>query len=1225
MQQHKKIWKVSRKNRTVQEILSCHLGISRITAQLLVNRGIVSIEQAEQFLNSSLEDLMDPYMMKGMRQAVNRIFLAIQANEPITVYGDYDVDGITSTVLLTDVLERLGANCQYYIPNRLTEGYGLNSEVIQGLADDGCKLIVTVDCGISSFEEVCFAGQKGIEVIITDHHEPPEVLPEALAIINPKQEDCPYSFKDLAGVGVAFKLAHALMKERGKAEEVFGFLDVVALGTIADLVPLQGENRILVKKGLPLISDGGRAGLRALLEIAGLKGQEVDSTNVAFALAPRLNAAGRISDAKEGVQLLKEEDFEVALDIAKALDRANRERQAIEAVIYAEAVEAIESANTMHDKVLVVAGSDWHLGVIGIVASKLVNRYYRPVVLLSVDGERAKGSARSIPGFHLFRALQLNKELLIKYGGHSQAAGLTLEVGRVQDLRRALNEYAEDILTEELLIEQINVDSELDFSEVSKELYYQIMQLAPFGCANPSPLLASRSAGVVEYRPVGSDGKHLKLRVAKENYLMEAIGFNLADCCEYVDLGQKVDLVFELQKNQWKGRTTLQLNVKDIKQSGVCDNPFAVQSSTLESAEKGKTFVDGLFEKAAEYLIDDYYRDIVDKDEFYTKVVGVTFENRQEVVRRLKEGDTLYLVREYDNPYDPNAVRVENKYGQQVGYLNARLARHFAPLLEQREQYRVLVSSVTGGDERNFGVNIVIQRLQEKDSEEGKAILREIRERLRALEDADLNEEIRKALLGSHKYRDSQREALESLEGGKNTLAIFGTGRGKSAVFQSFAAKRAIRQGELTVILYPLRALANDQYEVMQAKLSRLGLRVFRGNGSLSAGERGDLFAAIASGELDILLTTPEFLAFHIDKLLKMPKKTGFFVVDESHHISLASLSQRPAYKKLSAIVNLLGEPLTLAVTATARDEVAQEIVDVLQIEEMVIDTHVRANMELIDKRGVRDKDAYLREIVAREGKTVIYVNSRTKAVEIALMLREANPHRSEEIAYYHAGLKNEDRKTIESMFKEGALTVVVATSAFGEGIDIPDIRHVVLYHLNFNFTEFNQQSGRGGRDGKRTYIHLLSGSRDIRINEFILEASAPERNLLAVLYTVLAQLQKGSEGVRLTNKEIAERMHRAGVRRVKDSSVSAGLGILEELGLIRRESAGRDRQIIVNPQPAKKVSLEKSLRFMEGLEERAAFDEFQHSFFSASPEELLSRINQPIYPTSAIKFAKTS
>lgn len=1231
-----KIWRLAKGQPVLREIFAQKLGVPPIVAQILANRGILTLDDARIFLNGGLSHLHDPFMMKDMDRAAERIKKAMAAGEKIVVYGDYDADGITSTALLLGVLREMGADAEYYIPRRVEEGYGLNIPSLEALIGRGVTLIITVDCGVAAATEIAYAQEQGMDVVVTDHHEPPVELPPAVAVVNPKRHDCSYPFKELAGVGVAFKLAQALTG----AEILQRWLDIVALGTVADIVPLRGENRILVKAGLEQMVRTCHPGLQALLEVSGLTGKPLDANRLAYGLAPRLNAVGRIGDANLAVELLMTGDPVRAEQLAGFLDRANNERQSVEAGIFQEAVEMAESAGLVKNRVLVVARSGWHVGVIGIVASRLVQKYYRPAILLSIEDGVAKGSARSIPGFNIYEALATCELFLTKYGGHNQAAGLTLAADRIDDFYAALEAHAQKNLTEERLIRQVIIDGEVTMADLTRELHCHMERLAPFGCENPGPLLVCRGTGVVDSRKVGSDGSHLKLRLQQEQCVVDAIGFGLGYAEGLKDAGAGLDVAFMLELNEWNGRVSLQLNVKDLKPSHVPDNPFAPQEVNCYGAVEAGTaaggavtgpdeggsaaeFLDELFSQAPELLVDDYYRDIGERDEFYTKVVGVTFENRQDIVRQLHEGEKLNLVREGDNTHDPNAIRVERTDGCQVGYLNARLAKNLTPYIDRGEHYITLVSQVTGGEDRTYGVNITVRKVTEADRAAQMQELRNIRERLKALPDDALLEQIRAALLGDHDYRPKQREALDCLFEGCNTLAIFGTGRGKSAVFQSMAAYKALREDGLTVILYPLRALANDQYEAMTAKFTPLGLRVYRGNGSLSAAERAELFSGLETGEVDILLTTPEFLNHHMEKLWAMPRKIGFLVADESHHIGTSSSSHRPAYKKLNRLLEQLGAPLVLAVTATAGDEVADEIISVLNIERVVIDPHVRGNLHLVDKRDIIDKNGYIRELVWAGDKTIVYVNSRMKALELALYLRETVPHLTSRISFYHAGMNRKQRAAVEKMFRTGEITVAIATSAFGEGIDIPDVRHVVLYHLNFSFTEFNQQSGRAGRNGQKAEIHLLCGQRDLAINRFILDATAPDRELLSKLYLVLKERAKRRHPVEDTNDELAQALQKAGVKGARDSAVSAGIGILEELGLLQREIIGRDRKITLCPPPGEKVELDTSLRYMEGQHEKDCFAEFQAMFFHADAGALLDMVNRPIYPEKYLKGAR--
>ncbi|PKM80938.1 MAG: single-stranded-DNA-specific exonuclease RecJ [Firmicutes bacterium HGW-Firmicutes-14] len=1217
-----KIWRIPKPNPVLQEIISSKLGLSKIAAQILINRGITTVDEARDFLSEQADMFYDPLLMKDMSAAVERISMAIGNGEKIRVFGDYDVDGITGTTVLMKVLKGLGADVDYYIPERLTEGYGMNMHAVLKAHHDGISLVVTVDSGISALDEVEYANRLGVDVVITDHHEPSHQIPAALAVINPKQKDCNYPFKDLAGVGVALKLAQALLRHAPESQPedlLTALIELVCVGTVADIVPLKGENRALVKKGLGILGQTRSAGLRALMEHCGIGPGPLSVRQLAFQMAPRINAAGRLGDAALGVRLLLTDSEEEASSLAAELCALNEERQGIEAEIYKEALQAIESGDIdlQREKVIVMAGEGWHLGVIGIVASKLVQDFHRPVVLLSIEGETAKGSARSIPAFNIFDAFQHNDSHLTRYGGHRQAAGLTMQADRITLFREDINRYADQALKEEDLLPEIHIDISVELDQLDCRLLKHLEMMGPYGCDNPEPVLAARGITVPEYRAVGSDGSHLKFRVRDGRKVQEAIGFNLGQYKEILAGERFFDLVFTLEMNEWNGRESLQLNVKDFRPSSWC---AGTTGPDAEIPDADSVFIEELFNKAPVYLTDDYYRNIGDKEEFYSKVAGVTYDDRQTVAAGLAAGERLDLVREPGNPHDSNAVKVETGEGIQVGYLNARLAGHFAPLLDKGESYSAYVSQVTGGSDRNYGVNIIIRKVSGALPGEGLEQVPDLRERLSGLPYNELRERVRETLLGGYSYREKQVEAMEHVLLGHNTLAIFGTGRGKSAVFQSVAALKALGNREMTVIVYPLRALVNDQFDSMSARLGRLGLRVYKGNGSISDTEKVLLFDALNKGGLDVLLTTPEFVACHMEKIRNTDRKTGLFVVDESHHIGLASQAHRPVYKRLKGLVQDLGNPPVMAVTATADDEVAGEIISVLDIEKVVIDPHVRQNLQLIDKRDWPDKNGYLRNVVGSGEKTIIYVNSRLQTVELAAMLRETLPGMNSQVVFYHAGLNSEQRNTIERMFRNGTVTSVVSTSAFGEGIDIPDVKHIVVFHLNFNFTEFNQQCGRCGRDGSPAKIHLLCGRRDAAINRFILDASSPDRDTLARLYVILREMSFKLHPITSTNDEIAGLLKKAGVKFARPNLVSSGLGILEEMELIQRESLGRYRHIYLLPAPEEKIGTDRSIRFMEGQEEKRALKEFEDYFFDAAVEELLQCINRPIYPAGYLE-----
>ncbi|NPV26535.1 MAG: single-stranded-DNA-specific exonuclease RecJ [Firmicutes bacterium] len=573
MLQWDKIWLVYKPEYELTQRLARALGISPIVAQILINRGIKSVEDAKLFLGSDLRQLPLPWELNGVKEACQYILTAIRRGEKILVYGDYDVDGITSTTLLVTVLKRLGATVDYYIPDRLEEGYGLNLEALRTAKEAGTQVVITVDCGISSLAEAEYARQLGLTLLITDHHEPPPKLPNASAVVNPKLG---YVFPELAGVGVAFKLAQGLLAtvDGGAGTKFYGeeLLDLVALGTVADIVPLTGENRTLVKHGLQTIRHTTRVGLQELLKITGLENKDLSSWHLSFVLAPRLNAAGRLGDPRLGTELLLTESRRRAQELVLLLEQTNLERQALEKEILRRAEEKIATeVDLQSTRVLVLAEHDWHPGVIGIVAAKLVEKYSRPVFLITVEGDTGKGSGRSRSGFSLYAALEQCRSLLVKYGGHSQAAGLTISVDQIATFREAINQVADKMMTAEGLLPSLYLDTEVALADLNWELFGQLQTLAPFGNGNPNPLLVCRGVQVVECRGVGNGGNHLKLKIKGETGYWDGIGFSLGGLTEVAATYEAVDLAFGLEENEWNGQRRLQLKIKDLRPSGYVD------------------------------------------------------------------------------------------------------------------------------------------------------------------------------------------------------------------------------------------------------------------------------------------------------------------------------------------------------------------------------------------------------------------------------------------------------------------------------------------------------------------------------------------------------------------------------------------------------------------------------------------------------------------------------
>ena len=564
-----KIWQYKNKNLTRERIdqISKRQGIPRVITTILLNR---HIEESEfvPFLRKSMKDIINPFDMLDMDKAADRIKEAIEKHEKIVIYGDYDVDGITSTTLLYEFLSEQGADVSYYIPDRKDEGYGINIMAVNRLLKQGAKLLITVDCGITAIGEVEFASLSGMDVIITDHHTCKERIPTAAkAIVNPKREDDDYPFDALAGVGVAFKLVLALAIRLGlNTNECFNrYIDLAAIGTIADVVDLRGENRIIVDKGLKAVENTKRAGIRAIMEISGADKKPLSAGTVAFAIAPRLNAAGRLGTATTAVELLLSKDIDEARRIALSLDEENKQRQLTEQEIFDQALEMVlKDPNFDKKKVIVLAHEDWHQGVIGIVASRIGDKFYKPCILISHSNGFGKGSGRSIDGFNLFDALNHCKEHLTEFGGHSVAAGLNLNIADLEKFEKAINKYADEVLSQKDMIPKVKIDCELSTKSVTLENAKILSKLEPFGVGNEKPVFSMSNVAITHISAVGTDGRHLRLAVTKNGMSFNAIGFYFGEFANKFNINDKVNIAFHMDINNFRDNEALQLHIKDI-------------------------------------------------------------------------------------------------------------------------------------------------------------------------------------------------------------------------------------------------------------------------------------------------------------------------------------------------------------------------------------------------------------------------------------------------------------------------------------------------------------------------------------------------------------------------------------------------------------------------------------------------------------------------------------
>ena len=1092
------------------EQLQQGLGLPAFVATSLAARGITSVEKARSFFNPSLDyDWRNPYDIPGLAEVVDSLEQAIYENKRIVVFGDFDVDGVSATAVMTRGLRYLGAqSVTPFIPRRFEEGYAITPAAIERLMQYKPDLVVTVDCGISCKNEVAQLLDLGVEVLITDHHEPSDLVPENVPVCDPKL-DSENPSCILAGAGVALKVIQALGARFGLPHLWREYTDLASLGTIADLMPMIDENRALVTDGIRYINQSPRPSISALLTQAQALDRKVEAHNLSFSIIPRLNASGRMGDAMLALEVLLCDDYEQACIKASQLESVNNYRREVEAEL---AECAIERAEEVYDgqRALVVAGEGWHEGVKGIVASRLVGMYGVPCLLFTIDGNEARGSGRSVGQINLFKAVESCSDLLSRFGGHEAAVGVTLPLENLEEFNRRLCEYMQT-LPPDSFHPRLDIDACINLSEVTIETVEMLGKLAPFGQQNPMPLFLAQGITLAQPRAVGVEKNHLSCMLSDGANQVAGIMFRCREIESLLKCSSVVDAAFTLQVDEWRGRRNTKAMLKAVTPVKPC--------SALEAClgEDARNFVAGLYAESDEELC----ADCVPQDLVSSEV-----------------------------------------------------------LLERKQMW---------------------QNLAQKDP-------------------ALFMEKLTEEFIGSNALHKAQRDALEKLEQGKSLLAVLATGRGKSLIFQLHAIRQAIMQQTQSVFVYPLRALIADQEYYLNQNLLKFGLQAAILNGETSPDERMRVMEDIKSNTCNIVLTTPEYLNLHVSDFAAVGK-FDFVVVDEAHHIGLAKAGSRPAYAHLGKTLEAFDSPQVLALTATADTQVAKDIMETLKLDDAIFDTTKRENLEVDDQRNLRNRDDYIANMLAFGEKTVIYTNSREAAVALARNLRKRLPHLALAIGFYHAGLSREERKRIEEMFRKGMLRVLVSTSAFGEGVNIPDIRHVILYHVPFNETEFNQMSGRAGRDGKKAVVHVLCGRADADLNKHILQTATPDHDSMAGLYRCLRAMQKESkdEYFAISEEELAKKAS-SSLLAPAFSSVSAAcaLTVFEELDLIDIQQVYYEGVLIKKARldmQASKVQLADSVRYQEGLDEQEIFADFKTWLFKSNAKSLRERIISPIVP----------
>ncbi len=548
--------------------MSKKFGISPLTAIIMYNRGIREDEAIEAFLSRDLSVMHDPYLIRDMDKAVKRIKQALEKKEKITIYGDYDVDGITSIAILYQHLRDMGIEVGYYVPDRIQEGYGVNKEALDKIKADGTSLIITVDTGITAVEETDYAKSIGLDVIITDHHECKETIPTAYAAIDPKRKDCPYPFKNLAGVGVVFKLIQALDGGNSLPDLMDKYADLLCLGTVADISPLVDENRVIVTAGLNRFKNTKNVGLKALIDVS-TNGKAITTSTIGYSIAPRINASGRLGCASSSVELFLTQDEAKAKELADSLCEENVLRQQTEQKMFKEALEYIEKhPEIKEDKVIIIPHENWHHGIVGIVSSKITEKFYKPSILFAIDGDEAKGSGRSVNGFNLFGALENCSDLLEKFGGHELAAGLTIKTENIPEFRQKINASPAAVIDESLLVPTISIDAAIKVAYITIETVNDINKLQPFGVENPTPAFAVKNIKIHRIS-VMSEGKHLRMTLFKDGKYLDAVGFGMGEYFNHLKEGDMIDVTFSLDINDYKGFQNVQLILKDVRPTEV--------------------------------------------------------------------------------------------------------------------------------------------------------------------------------------------------------------------------------------------------------------------------------------------------------------------------------------------------------------------------------------------------------------------------------------------------------------------------------------------------------------------------------------------------------------------------------------------------------------------------------------------------------------------------------
>jgi single-stranded-DNA-specific exonuclease len=1119
--------------------------VAPLVAQVLINRGLDSPAAVGSFLETRLDDLQPPLALPQMDRAVTRIARAAIDREPITIYGDYDADGITAAAIMALALRRLGAAVDFYIPDRHAEGYGLHPAAVTRLASSGTRLLVAVDCGTTSVAAGRAAADAGIDLVILDHHVPTGPVPQAVAVVNPVLSG---ALSDYCAAGLAYQAVRGIIDAMGQGDEGPDLLGLAALGTVADAVRLLGDNRIIVAQGLARLGEPGSPGLRALIEVAGV-GPPLRVRDVSHALAPRLNAAGRLASAASALRLLVGEDPQECRALAVDLDRLNQERRALCDRVLAEAVEEVERTGMAAFPAIVLAREGWHPGVVGIVASQIVERYYRPTVLIALRGGLGRGSARSIPPLHLVNALAAASADLTAFGGHAMAAGLTIEAGAVPRFREAFLAAASAALGKEDLEPLVEVDAEVGLESLTPELAAEIKRLSPFGPGNPRPVFLTRDLHAVSTRLVGG-GAHLRLTLSDGRRAAEAVGFRLGDQAELLAFTQaRIDLAYGIEPDTWQDPPSFQMVVERLWTPGV--DPAAVAADTGQVLAR-------LFARAGDYL-DPSRVGVEHAPAFHTKVVGVTFEGRQALVPQVRPGERVRLVRDPRNPRDPHAVKVSLQDGRQIGFLRAALAARLAPAMDAGARYRATATAVTGGGDRAYGLNLLIEREaawsgepEEEDALPASGLVGpETAARLTAL------------VLRGRRLSAVHKEALDILLGGGRAAIRLGPGSGLvPAVALASAALVATGRGPVAVVL-PRASEAEAFCGLVAPWLATVGMRAVVVHGALEASQASRDGSVVERGGAQVVFASAEWARAYV------PSVGSLVVVAD--HISAAD--------DLGSLGTLYGDSIRLAAGPLPAD-LLREAASALGLAVLAPRPESRVDLRIVDRRG-RPVPRTLAGEVGPRDRILMLAPGPREAVALAAGLREESPELAPRTAYYHAGLPAALRRVLEDLYAAGRIAVLV-TGSLVVGPSLPaSVSRIRVLGIPSTRLLAAEALGAGGNG---CVVELCYAPKALAAAGRALEARHPSRETLARCYHHLRRAYPGGSWTWTSRPNGA-----AQADEIPTETLAAALEVLVQAGVLAREDIDDVRVRFAFIERGGKADLRRSLRYREGVRERQA------------------------------------